>query len=273
MRTFWILSFVLLSAGPLQAECFQDRFLSLMRTLSGRTPQEAVFKPYYAGGKATGWKDTITDLSKTNGGPVGLGGNDGNTFSVSLADGSTVVTKQFPEAALEHHAKVLQQLKDWEKRGVGPEVLGVSLLGNPGSTQRGLFLVLEDLLAAKNDYGTKVSGGNGRAIRLLRGESPEARKWVLEKLQSELATHPDPHPMNAIFRVTRLKPSGPLPPEGSYYRAGDKIYQVFLVDPSGAQGNPDNPIFNTDIEKTPEVLRQYNHQWKRQYFEKELGLQ
>lgn len=272
MRNFLILILVVILAEPLQAECLQSHFLRLMQTLSGRNPQEEVFKPFYAEGRPSGWKDIMTDLSQSNGGPISLGGNEGNTFSVALADGSTVVTKTIPERPLEEQAKILQQLKEWEKKGIGAQVLGVSLLGSSGSRKKALFIVLEDLLATKNTFGKKIFGGTGQSLRLLRGESPESRKWILEKLQSALATHPDPHPLNAVFRVTRLIPGGPLPPEGSYYQEGDKIYQVFLVDPSGETGNPEDPIFNTDIEKTPRPLLQYNLLWKKRFFEKELGL-
>ncbi|MFM8270339.1 MAG: hypothetical protein ACKN9V_09145 [Pseudomonadota bacterium] len=258
--------------GSVDAGCVRETLSLLAQKLSVRQTAEAPFKKYFENGDPKGWKKLLDDLEAKTSSRKSLGGNDGNTHSVTLPDGSSLVTKEFPSSELKDHKKIIQQLENWHREGKGPEVLGVSLLPGNKSGERSLFLVMEDLLAIKNKLGKKLLAGNGRDLRALRGESEPARRWLADRMLAILSTHPDPHPMNVIFRVTDLRPGNPLPKEGTYYLEGRKIYQAFLIDPSGGEGNPESHLFNTEISKTPWPLLQYNNEWKRDYFRKELDL-
>lgn len=251
-----------------------DSCASLIGRLSGLTSKaEEDFKRFYESGDAQGWKKLIDETVNEIGGLVGLGGNDSNTHSVTLTDGTSVVTKEFFSAPLEHHKKILDQLTQWEKDGKGPRVIGVSLLPGLKPSERKFFVVMEDLRAKRNEFGRTLTSGNGRDVGILQSEPQEARRWLMERMLSLLETHSDPHPMNVVFRVTQLNRTSLLPPEGTYYLFGGRLYQAFLIDPSGATGNPKDPIFNTPLQQTPQPLLQYNHEWKRKYFQKALGLQ
>ena len=59
-----------------------------------------------------------------------------------------------------------------------------------------------------------------------------------------------------------------MPKEGTYYRDGDRVYQVFLIDPSGVKGDAEHPIFNAVPSKVPPALLQYNREWKKDFFKK-----
>jgi len=117
-----------------------------------------------------------------------------------------------------------------------------------------------------------INKSMGVELRLLRNEPPEARLWLIRQMLSLLETHPDPHPLNVVFRVTQTTENLPRPVPGSFLQVGEKIYQVFLVDPSGEKGKTDHPLFNTELSKTPQPLLQYNREWKTKFFKKELDL-
>lgn len=266
-----VLALVLSAPTPAQAGC-RELFTSLVQSISGQSRLEEPFRKYFEDGDPQGWKKALDEIVDQGGGKTSLGGNDASTYSVMLPDGSSVVTKEFPSADLRDHVKTIQQLERWSAEGKGPKILGVSLLPGLKGSERQLFLVMEDLVAARNDLGKKIVAGSGREARLLRGEPEPARRWLMERMLSLLETHSDPHPMNVIFRVTQLRPEAVLPREGTYFQEGSRIYQAFLVDPSGVEGNPEHPIYNTEIGQTPEPLLQYNREWKRRYFEKAMGL-
>ena len=270
LRFAIIVSLVVLS--PSEAVCLRETLVSLAQKLSGRSASSEPFQKYFQGSDPAGWKKTIDEEVATTGLEVSLGGNSGGVNVVTLVGGTTLVTKAFPSDPLEHQAKIIQQLERWRDEGKGPEIIGVSLLPGNRRSERRLFVVMEDLLANRNKYGTRVVAGSGKEASRLRGEPEAAKKWLADRMLSILETHPDPHPMNVIFRVTRLNPGAPRPKEGTYYQEGIKIYQAFLVDPSGADGAPEHPMFHTKIDETPSPLLQYNREWKRRFFEREMGL-
>lgn len=273
LRTYPVILLISLSlALPSQAGCVRDALVALTQKLSGVAGADEAFKKYYDEGDPEGWKKIIEETVFTTGGKVFLGGNSGNTHLVSLPNGSSWVTKEFPSASVTEHLKILQQMESWNSDGLGPSIVGVSLLPGRRSSEKILFVVMEDLLATKNNVGQKIEGGNGREVSLLKREPEAAKSWIVERMLSLLDRHPDPHPMNAVFRVTRREPSSAMPKEGTYYREGDRIYQVFLIDPSGAEGNAELPIFNSDTGKTPPALLQYNRAWKKDFFKKQIGL-
>lgn len=255
-----------------QAACDLQALTALAQKLLGRPiAEEPVFKKYYESGKAGGWKDLIEQANAQVDKRVSLGGNSYNTFSTALPDGTPVVTKVFPSSSMQDHRKVIEQLERWNTEGIGPRLIGVSVLPGLKSNERQLFVVMENLLASRNDLGKKIAGGNGNELSALRRESEASRKWLMERMLGILETHPDPHPLNVVFRVTKLDPAASLPKEGTFYQEGGKIYQAFLVDPSGEEGDPNYPLFNKPINQTPDLLLQYNKEWKRKYFQRELG--
>ena len=263
----------LVAPASSQAGCVRDALVTLTRKLSAQSNSQAAFQKYFQGSDPAGWKKIIDEEVATTGREVSLGGNSGGVNVVTLVGGSTVVTKLFPSDPLEYQAKIIEQMERWRDEGRGPEIVGVSLLPGNRRAERRLFVVMEDLLAARNKYGTRVVAGSGKEASRLRGEPEAARKWLSDRMLSILETHPDPHPMNVIFRVTRLDPNAPRPKEGTYYQSGDKIYQAFLIDPAGVDGNPEHPMFHTKIEETPAPLLQYNQEWKRKFFEREMGVE
>ena len=269
----FLLLAALVSPAPSQAGCVRDTLVALTRKLSAQPNSQAAFQKYFQGSDPAGWKKTIDEEVATTGRGVSLGGNSGGVNVVTLVGGSTVVTKSFPSDPLEYQAKIIEQMERWRDEGRGPEIVGVSLLPGNSRAERRLFVVMEDLLAARNQYGTRVVAGSGKEASILKSEPEAAKRWLSDRMLSILETHPDPHPMNVIFRVTRLNPNAPRPKEGTYYQSGDKIYQAFLIDPAGVDGNPEHPMFHTKIEETPSPLLQYNQEWKRRFFNGQLGLE
>jgi len=266
------LAVVLLFSPNSHGGCVLQTLKALTRDFYTSAPPDQSFKRYYLSGDPEGWKKLIEESRSQGVEEISLGGNSGNTYSISLPNGLDAVIKDFPSGEIKEFESIIAQLEKWERKGMGPKVLGVSLLPALKKSERRLVLVMENLFSSKNNLGQKILSGNGRDVRLLRGESDSAKKWLVEKMLSVLEIHPDPHPMNVIFRVTQMNASSMLSPKDSYYQEGNKIYQVFLIDPSGAEGEPDLPLFNTDISKTPRPFLQYNRAWKRKFFTSELGL-
>jgi hypothetical protein len=269
----FLLLAALVSPAPSQAGCVRDTLVALTRKLSAQPNSQSVFQKYFQGSDPAGWKKTIDEEVATTGLGVNLGGNSGGVNVVTLVGGSTVVTKSFPSDPLEYQAKIIEQMERWRDEGKGPEIVGVSLLPGNRRSERRLLVVMEDLLANRNKYGTRVVAGSGKEASILKSEPEAARKWLADRMLSILEKHPDPHPMNVIFRVTRLNPNAPRPKEGTYYQIGDKIYQAFLIDPAGVDGNPEHPMFHTKIDETPAPLLQYNQEWKRRFFRREMGVE
>ncbi|NBT57869.1 hypothetical protein EBT16_03695 [bacterium] len=274
MLRFYPLVLALLLALPVKghAGCVRETLVLISQKLSGQKALEWPFQKYFQNGDPRGWKTFIDDSATRTGGKRELGGNAANTYSVTLPDGTTVVTKEFSSSDLKDQARILSQLETWSQQDRGPKIVGVSLLPGLRGTERRLLVVMEDLFAEKNGLGKKLLSGNGKQLGLLRNEPAPARKWLMDRMLGILRTHPDPHPMNVVFRVTEIAPGAILPQEGTFHREGNKIYQAFLVDPSGEEGNPNDPIFNSEIQRTPSPLLQYNHEWKNKYFKRELGL-
>jgi len=268
-----ILIAALATSATSQAGCVRETLVLLGQKLSGRTSSAALFEKYFERNDPKGWKKLIDEEVATTGREVSLGGNSGGVNVVTLPGGATVVTKSFPSDPLEYQAKIIAQMERWRDEGRGPEIIGVSLLPGNRRSERQLFVVMEDLLSARNAYGTRLVAGSGKEAAILKAEPEAARKWLADRMLSILETHPDPHPMNVIFRVTRLDPSAPRPKEGTYYQSGDKIYQAFLIDPAGVDGNPEHPMFHTKIDETPAPLLQYNQEWKKNFFKREMGLE
>ena len=131
---------------------------------------------------------------------------------------------------------------------------------------------MEDLTASQNSIGNTRDAGMGIELHALRNYSVDSRKWVADRMIKLLDTHPDPHPKNVFFRVTKLSPFGKLPPEGSYYREGDLIFQVLLIDATGEEGIPNHSIRSGDPRSVPDIARQYNRQYQTVYFKKQLNL-
>jgi hypothetical protein len=257
---------------PSEARCVRETFVALTQKLSGRPSADAQFRKYYEAGDPRGWKRVIDEIDARTGSRVSLGGSAANTHLVTLPGGVTVVTKEFPSSEIKDQVKILEQLEKWKADGEGPGVLGVSLLPGVRGSEKRLLVVMEDLFAEKNTLGERIMAGNGKQASLLRNEPEPARKWIMERMLTLLEKHPDPHPMNIIFRVSKRSPQAPLPKAGTYYQEGYKIYQAFLVDPSGAEGSPEHPLFNSEIDKTPAPLLQYNREWKKQFLKREMGL-
>ena len=259
--------------GPVvEAQCNPALFLILGKK---PIPQRLLPEPlekFYLNNKPSGWAEAIRRAKRDPKAVEELGGNKEGAQSLLLADGTSVVFKEFSSLSLPDCQKIIHQLQKWEKQGIGPGLLGISIEDGPNLNEKRFTLVMENLFANKNSYGNNLISGDGVELRLLRQEPKEARLWLKDQMLSLLATHPDPHPKNIVFRVTQLNDKAPKPSKGSFFQWGDKIYQAFLVDPSGAEGDPEHPLFHTEIEKTPQPLLQYNHKWKALFFNKELGL-
>jgi hypothetical protein len=255
-----------------QAQCNPFIFSSLRRSLIPKEILPESIEKLYLNHKPSGWAEVIQTAKKDPKLLLDLGGNKEGAQSLVLAEGTSVVFKEFSSIPFLNFKKIILQLQKWERQGVGPRLIGISIQDTPDPNEGRFTLVMENLFADENAYGKNLLSGDGVELRLLRKEPKEARLWLKNQMLSLLATHPDPHPKNIVFRVTQLKQKALKPPKGSFFQWGDKIYQGFLVDPSGSEGNPQHTLFHTEIEKTPQPLLQYNHKWKNLFFTKELDL-
>jgi hypothetical protein len=167
----FLLLAALVSPAPSQAGCVRDTLVALTRKLSAQPNSQSVFQKYFQGSDPAGWKKTIDEEVATTGRGVNLGGNSGGVNVVTLVGGSTVVTKSFPSDPLEYQAKIIEQMERWRDEGKGPEIVGVSLLPGNSRAERRLFLVMEDLLAARNKYGTRVVAGSGKEASIGKSTS------------------------------------------------------------------------------------------------------
>lgn len=255
-----------------QAQCDPTLFLLLGRNVVPQRLLPESLEKLYLNDRPSGWTEVIQRAKQDPKAIEELGGNKEGAQSLLLADGTSVVFKEFSSLSLSDCQKIIHQLQNWERQGIGPGLLGISIENGPDPKEKRFTLVMENLFAGKNRYGKNLISGDGVDLRRLRQEPKEARVWLKDKMLSLLATHPDPHPKNIVYRVTQLNDKAPKPPQGSFFQWGDKIYQAFLVDPTGPEGDPEHPLFHTEIEKTPQPLLQYNHKWKALFFIKELGL-
>ncbi|NBX77650.1 MAG: hypothetical protein EBQ92_13965 [Proteobacteria bacterium] len=179
LRFAIIVSLVVLS--PSEAVCLRETLVSLAQKISGRPGSAEPFQKYFEGGDPAGWKKIIDEEVATTNREVSLGGNSGGVNVVTLVGGSTVVTKSFPSDPLEHQAKIIDQMERWRDEGRGPEIIGVSLLPGNRRSERRLFIVMEDLLGARNKYGTRVVAGSGKKLHASEGSQKLRRSgWRIE---------------------------------------------------------------------------------------------
>lgn len=242
------------SAGPVR------NFRELQKTLS----------PHFLSEDPQGWNRQLERAVSSS----FLDGNNGGANRVTFADGSQVVTKNFllSRSRIDEARQIINQMKDWETKGEGAALRGVSVSENPRTGEIDFKVVMEDVTAPQNSVGHTVSAGMGNQLHSLRGYSKESRSWVANRMVELLDKHPDPHGKNAFFRVTQLSQFGHLPPEGSYYQEGDLVFQVLLIDATGSEGSPSHPLRSGDPKTAPPLLLQYNRQNQSLYFKKQLNL-
>lgn len=262
-----------LQASASHGKCDPRFFTAIVKKLIPQRLKEDEFQKYYQDRRPSGWSELIEEFRRSNPRSIErLGGNKEGAERLTLSDGSSVVFKDFMSFPETQIKKIVNQLEEWAKGGYGPKVLGLSLREGLNPEEKKFLLVMEDLFAKENEFGKTLISGDGIELRLLRKEPPEARLWLMRQMLSRLETHPDPHPLNVVFRVTQTTDNLPRPVPGSFLQVGEKIYQAFLVDPSGERGKPDHPLFNTELSQTPQPLLQYNREWKTKFFKKELDL-
>lgn len=77
----------------------------------------------------------------------------------------------------------------------------------------------------------------------------------------------------AAKRVQGWKGFRQLPPNGSYYREGDLIFQVLLIDATGGEAmSPDYAFRYGEPKLVPPIFLQYNRKFQTDYFKKQLNL-
>lgn len=226
--------------------------------------------PYFLLEDPQGWDRQLEKAVST----TFLNGNSGGSERLVFSDGSRLVTKRFllGRSKLDQARKIVEQMKNWEKKGEGAAFRGVSITEIPRTGEVALKIIMEDLTAAQNSIGNTKVSGMGIELHALRNYSVDSRNWVADRMIKLLDMHPDPHPKNVFFRVTKLSPFGKLPPEGSYYREGDLIFQVLLIDATGEEGIPNHSIRSGDPRSVPDIARQYNRQYQTVYFKQQLNL-
>ena len=231
---------------------------------------EKALSPYFLMGKPQGWEEQLKKASSS----VYLSGNGGGAERVTLPDGSRLIVKTFPldRQKLDEAQQIVNQMKTWENTGEGVPLRGVSTSFNPRTKQTSLKIFMEDLEAPQNSVGTTRVSGNGTELTQLRPYSHESKKWMVGRLLEVLDKHPDPHPKNVQYRVSKLSSFGKLPPAGSYYQEGDLIFQVILIDVTGGEAMGDHPKRSGKPDYVPSLLLQYNRQWQKNFFNKQLGL-
>jgi len=237
-----------------------------------RTSQdlEASLAPYFLMDDPQGWEKHIRKAVSSS----YLNGNGGGAERIVLPDGIQIVTKSFRlnRSKLDQARQIVDQMKEWERTGEGVALRGVSLNQNPKTGETAFKVFMEDVTSPQNSVGNLRISGEGTELSQLRKYSPPAREWVANRMIELLDKHPDPHARNIFFRVSELSSFGNLPPESSYYREGNLIFQVLLIDATGGKGMPDHPMRIGNPQFVPSMLRQYNRQSQIQYFRKQLGL-
>lgn len=226
--------------------------------------------PYFLMGDPQGWQNQLDKASSS----VYLGGNGGGAERVTFPDGSQMVAKTFRLARNEinHAPEIINQMKAWEQSGEGAPLRGVSTSYDPKTKQTTLKVLMEDLEAPQNSIGKTRASGNGTELSQLRNFSQESKNWIAHRIIELLDKHPDPHPKNVQYRVSELSSFGSLPPEGSYYRDGNLIFQVLLIDVTGGEAMGDHPMRSGKPDYVPSLLLQYNRQWQEKFFNQQLGL-
>ena len=135
-----------------QAQCNPSIFFSLRRSL---IPKELLPEPLeklYLNHKPSGWAEVIQTAKKDLKLLLDLGGNKEGAQSLVLADGTSVVFKEFSSIPFLNCKKIVLQLQKWERQGVGPRLIGISIQHTPDPNERRFTLVMENLFAGKNRY-------------------------------------------------------------------------------------------------------------------------
>ena len=217
-----------------------------------------------------GWKDQLKKAVYTE----FLDGNNGGAERFVFADGSQVIAKSFrlDPKKYDDARQIVEQQKEWEKKGEGAALKGVSITPTLEEGEVSVKFVMEDIKAPQNSVGSTRVAGMGTLMHSLRPYSQESRKWIANRALELLDKHPDPHAKNVFFRVSQLSPNGKLPPQGSYYREGDLIFQVLLIDATGSEATPDWAARYGNPRDVPEVLLRYNRKLQQEYFNLQLGL-
>lgn len=240
-------------------------------TLRNLKDLQAKMAPFYLEKKPEGWEQQLKKAISSK----FLAGNNGGAESYILADGSRVVAKSFllDSKKFDDARLIVEQQKEWERNGEGAALKGVSVIPSTKTGEVFFKIVMEDITASQNSVGSTRSAGMGTEMHALRPYSQDSRTWVANRMLELLDKHPDPHPKNVFYRVTKLSPNGQLPPNGSYHREGDLIFQVLLIDATGGEAMaPDYAMRYGDPKLIPPIFLQYNRQFQADYFKKQLNL-
>jgi hypothetical protein len=242
------------------------------RPLNSASHQRA-FAKYYLKGDPKAWadyleKEKLTPFKRANGDPKGNRGGASHFISEDGRDLATKVYRLSGQEQLDRNLEDLKLQEHWAKQGKGLPILGIGV-ENLANEFR-VTVITENYLSPKNRYGRLERGGDGEELAGLRSCSVAMRTWVRDTMLKQLLSHNDGILPNALYRVTEIDPTKPLPPKGQYYREGNTIAEVVLVDPESETIVPRS--IRTRRKEDLKELQIYNQGWQRENMNQQLGL-
>lgn len=203
-------------------------------------------------------------------------GNSEGAREILMPDGTPAFVKTFAASVysigeIENVVRGIRRLGVWASQGRGPKVYGVgykvTMLGVNKFVD--ITLVMENMLPLKQSNNEKTVNGNVAAFISAEAlKLPDAaRVWLRDSLLliSSATNHPDPHLKNVGYRITHLRSDADIPKHGNYFRVGDRIVEVYAIDPTGIL-----PEYTKDTGAYK--MPQYNSEAKRRQLNKALNL-